>query len=97
MSGIDRKDLKGVFAPIPTPLGEDGEVSLSAVRSNMERWVRSGLAGVVVFGSNGEAPYLSWDEKVRLIEAVIQANAGRRLVIAGTGQETTRDTIRLTQ
>ena len=37
MSSIDRKDLRGVFAPIPTPLGEDGEVSLSAVRGNMER------------------------------------------------------------
>ena len=48
MSGIDRKDLKGVFAPIPTPLGEDGEVSLSAVRGNMERWASSGLAGVGV-------------------------------------------------
>lgn len=97
MSGIDKKDLKGVFAPIPTPLGEDGEVLLSAVRGNMERWASSGLAGVVVFGSNGEAPYLSWDEKVRLMEAVIQANSGRKLVIAGTGQETTRGTIRLTQ
>ncbi len=73
--------LRGIFAPIPTPF-VDEEVAYDKLAGNLEKWGRTGLAGVVVMGSNGEAPYLEEDEKVELWafnqEAFPQGQDGHR-------------------
>src|SRR5579862_5248942 len=51
-------NLAGVFAPIPTPFDESGEVSTSRLARALARWTQTPLAGFVVLGSNGEAPFL---------------------------------------
>lgn len=87
----------GVFAPVATPFGQDGELALDQFRSNMEWYATSALDGVVIMGSNGEYATLSHDEKLALIEAGVAAIDGRKPVIAGTGTESTRGTIELTK
>lgn len=88
---------RGVFAPVATTFAENGELDLDAFRSNMEFYARSPLDGVVFLGSNGEFALLDRSEKLRLIEAGLSANNGRKVVLAGTGVESTRGTIELTR
>ncbi|MDF1512855.1 MAG: dihydrodipicolinate synthase family protein [Anaerolineae bacterium] len=88
--------LNGVFPPIPTPFDTRGEVHSRALMDNVERWNRHALAGYVALGSNGEAAYLSWDEKLGILETVRNHTPADKLVIAGTGLESTRETIAFT-
>lgn len=92
-----RKYPQGVFAPVATTFGPDGELDLEGFGANMERYATSALDGVVVLGSNGESALLDATEKLRLIEAAVKTVDGRRLVLAGTGAESTRETIALTR
>ncbi len=88
---------KGIFAPVATIFGPDGELDLEAYRENAEFYATSPIDGIVILGSNGEYPLLDIDERLRLIEAGVDAIAGRKMVMAGTGMESTRATIALTK
>jgi 4-hydroxy-2-oxoglutarate aldolase len=89
--------LRGVFPPIPTPFDALGDVDTGALVENLERWNQYGLAGYVVLGSNGEAVYLTDEEKERVWEVARLAIPPHKLMIAGTGCESTRQTISLTR
>jgi 4-hydroxy-2-oxoglutarate aldolase len=89
--------LRGVFAPIATPFTDSGDVALESLAVNLDRLGTSDLAGLVVLGSNGEACYLSAEEKIDLVSFVVAKNTWGKAIIAGTGVETTRDTVTLTQ
>ena len=89
--------VRGVLPPIPTPFDTGGQVAYGALRENLQRWNAYNLAGYVVLGSNGEAAYLERAEKVRLLEAAREAIPAGKLLIAGTGCESTAATIELTR
>lgn len=84
--------LDAVFPPMSTPFA-DGEVDTRAIGANVARWMRTGLGGVVALGTNGEAPLLDEDESDRVIGAARDAVPVDRILIAGTGRESTRATI----
>ncbi|HEX6976055.1 MAG TPA: dihydrodipicolinate synthase family protein [Vicinamibacterales bacterium] len=86
-----------VFPPMPTPFTSAGEVDTRAVAHNIDRWLHAGLGGIVALGSNGEAPLLDEAESDRVIEAARDAVPRGRLLIAGTGRESTRATIDATR
>ncbi len=86
-------DLSGIFPPIATPFDDDGEVDPKAVAFNVSKWTTSGVRGLVALGSNGEAPLLDEQESDRVISAVREALPRDRILIAGTGRESTRATI----
>jgi 4-hydroxy-2-oxoglutarate aldolase len=91
-------DLRGVFAPATTPFDPvTGDADVVAMRANLRRWLRAPLAGVVLFGSTGEGPLLDEDEKARLTAACRPVVDAGRLLLAGTGAESTRATIRATR
>jgi 4-hydroxy-2-oxoglutarate aldolase len=92
MSSID---LNGIFPPVTTPFMDD-KVAYDQLASNVEKYGRTGLKGIVVLGSNGEYVSLSEEEKRKVVETVVQATPDHMSVIAGTGCESTRETIRLT-
>ena len=85
--------FSGVFAPIPTPFADDGELDLGAWRDNVDRWMGTGLHGLVVLGSNGEAPLVDDDEADRLIAVARERVPVERVLIAGTGRQSTRSAI----
>jgi 4-hydroxy-2-oxoglutarate aldolase len=89
--------LRGSFPPIPTPFDARGEVDYGALIANLERWNGYGLAGYVIAGSNGEAAFLTEAEKRCVWETVRQAIPAGKLLIAGTGCESTRQTVALTR
>jgi len=88
-----RVDLTGVYPPIATPFDGQGEVDPRAIRSNVGRWLESGVRGIVALGSNGEAPLLDEGESDAVIAAAREAVPSDRLLLAGTGRESTRATI----
>jgi 4-hydroxy-2-oxoglutarate aldolase len=85
-------DLEGVFPPMATPFVHGG-VDAAGVRSNVEKWIRAGVRGVVALGSNGEAPLLTEDESDSVIAAARDAVPSSHVLIAGTGRESTSATI----
>lgn len=87
-------DLSGVFSPIPTPFTTDDTVDAAALRTALGKWVQTPLAGFVVLGSNGEAAFLDDEEAARAIGAAREAVPRGRTLIAGTGRESTTQTVR---
>ncbi|HEY8449187.1 MAG TPA: 4-hydroxy-tetrahydrodipicolinate synthase [Bacillota bacterium] len=87
--------LRGVYAPITTPFTDDGQLSTDNLERNIKMWLLSPLDGFVVLGSTGEFPLLTFDEKLQVIEAAVNA-AEERPVIAGTGCNSTAETVALT-
>jgi 4-hydroxy-2-oxoglutarate aldolase len=88
--------VRGVFPPVVTPFRPDGALDLVAFESNLERYADHDLQGVLVLGSNGEAGSLDEGEKLALV-GVARARTEGRLLLVGTGQESTRATVAFTR
>ncbi|MCE5283918.1 MAG: dihydrodipicolinate synthase family protein [Deltaproteobacteria bacterium] len=86
--------LHGVYAPIATPF-TGGKIAYDKLEQNLKFWLGSDLEGIVVMGSNGEFVLLSSEEKEELTRFVCARAKGKKPVIAGTGAESTAETIRL--
>ena len=87
--------LQGIIPPMITPFAQNGEVDYDAFEFNMKKWAASELEGFLVLGSNSETAYLNEEEKLRLVK-IAADNANGKLLMCGTGMETARDTIELT-
>ena len=88
--------FEGIFTALVTPF-RNGQVDEPALRALVERQVDAGIDGVVPCGSTGESATLSHDEHQRVVEIVVEAAGGRIAVVAGTGSNSTREAIQLTQ
>lgn len=88
--------LQGIFPPITTPFDHAGNIYAAKLQHNIEKWNLTSLAGYVVTGSTGESVLLSAQEKVELWEIVARYTASDKLLIAGTGVESVRETVCLT-
>jgi 4-hydroxy-2-oxoglutarate aldolase len=90
-------DLSGIYPALTTPFAADGRVSLGDLQHNIRLYNRTELAGYVVLGSTGESVLLSSTEGESILETVRKtAGPGKRL-IAGTGAESTAETIAKTK
>jgi 4-hydroxy-2-oxoglutarate aldolase len=88
--------LQGIFPPITTPFQYDGALYKAKVFHNVEKWNKTTLAGYVVCGSTGESVMLTPDEKFQMFEWVAEAAAPEKLLLCGTGVESVRETVWLT-
>ena len=86
--------LTGVFAPVPTPFGDDDRLDLARLRSALGWWVASPLTGIVVLGSNGEAVFMDDDECDRVVGEARPLVPRNRPFVVGTGRESTRAAVR---
>lgn len=80
-----------------TPFAADGALDLCAFESNLESYASEDLAGYLVLGSNGEAAALDEAEKLALVEAARARCPADRLLLVGSGLESTRATIAFTR
>jgi 4-hydroxy-2-oxoglutarate aldolase len=87
--------LQGIFPPIATPFDANGELYKAKLRHNVEKWNLTGIAGYVVCGSTGESVMLTPEEKFQLWEWVAECAAAEKILIAGTGMESVRETVAL--
>ena len=88
-------DLSGVFIPCTTPFDPvTGNVDLVGLRANFRSWLTHPIRGILVGGSTGEALLLDEDERLACLGGARDVIPEDRLLIAGTGAESTRATIR---
>ncbi len=87
--------LSGLMPPITTPF-EDGKLASDKLKKNFQKWNKTGLSGYLVLGSNGEAVYLNEREKIRVVEISRESIPASKIMLVGTGMESTRETIRFT-
>jgi 4-hydroxy-2-oxoglutarate aldolase len=92
---VDMK-LHGIFPPIATPFDHKGDLYRVKVQHNIEKWNRIPLAGYAVCGSTGESVHLTPEEKVQMWEWVAEYADSSKILIAGTGVESVRETVCLT-
>lgn len=90
-------DLSGVFPALTTPFAADGSVSLGDLKHNLHRYNGTDLAGYVVLGSTGESVLLSREETDGVLATAKEAAAPEKKLIAGTGAESTAETIEKTK
>jgi 4-hydroxy-2-oxoglutarate aldolase len=88
--------LHGIFPPIATPFNHNGDLYKAKVQHNVGKWNMTSLAGYVVCGSTGESVMLTPEEKISMWEWVAESAAPGKLLIAGTGVESVRETVALT-
>lgn len=89
--------LNGIIPPLTTPFDDQGNVDLSGLAANLDRYNETGLVGYVALGSNGEAVHLSTRERLQVVEAVKRASVSGRTVIAGVNELSTRAAIEFTR
>ncbi len=94
MEKSKKLELKGIMPPIATPFIND-EIAFDKLAKNISKWNRTNLSGYVVFGSNGESAFLTREEKLKLIEAVKESKSSDKKLIAGTGSDSIKETISL--
>ncbi|XP_029016305.1 4-hydroxy-2-oxoglutarate aldolase, mitochondrial [Betta splendens] len=92
-----RLDLSGIYPPIATPFTAGEEVDHRKLEENLHKYAQMPFKGLVVQGSNGEYPYLTEEEQVEVVRAVRRALPPGKLLMAGSGCESTRATVQLTE
>ncbi len=90
------QSFAGLSVAITTPF-RNGELDLDALRKQIEFQIEAGTPCIVPVGTTGESPTLSHDEHERVIAASVEIAAGRLKVMPGTGSNSTREALRLTQ
>ncbi len=89
-------DLSGVLVPTTTPFDPvTGELDLVGFRANLRSLLDHPVRGILVGGSTGEAVLLDEEERGRLLEGARDVIPHDRILLAGTGAESTRSTIHL--
>ncbi len=91
---MSRKSYVGAHTALVTPFLPDGSMDWAGFEKNVSFQIGQGIAGLLPVGTTGESPTLTWDEHNRLIDTTIKVNARRRLVMAGTGSNSTDEALR---
>ena len=81
--------LSGIIPPVPTPFTKTGDLDLDALQK-LIRALEPSVDGFVILGSNGEAIYLSEEERRRVLESAREVIPKNKVMLAGTGGEATR-------
>ncbi len=90
------KSFGEVLTAMVTPFDDNLKVDITQARRMAKYLVENGSDGVVVLGTTGEAPTLSFVEKVQLLEAVVDEVGDKAIIIAGTGSYSTLESIEMT-
>ncbi|XP_062605653.1 4-hydroxy-2-oxoglutarate aldolase, mitochondrial-like [Saccostrea cucullata] len=94
--GTRRVDVSGIYPPIATPFNKDESVAYDKLTENMQKWNKIPFGGYVVQGSNGEYVYQTPEERIKVVEYVAKTATSDKVIMAGSGCESTRDTIEMT-
>lgn len=86
----------GTYTAIVTPF-RNGQLDEVALEKLVKSQIKGGVDGIVPVGTTGESPTLDYDEHIRVIELAVKFAAGKITVIAGTGANSTKEAIELTQ
>jgi 4-hydroxy-2-oxoglutarate aldolase len=91
-----KEQLAGVFTPMVTPLKND-EILYEGIAENVKKMNQTGLLGYFVLGTNGEFKSLSVEERLKVLQTVVDNAAPGKVVMAGTAAGSTKETIDITK
>ncbi|MCZ8521407.1 MULTISPECIES: 4-hydroxy-tetrahydrodipicolinate synthase [Paenibacillus] len=97
---LNERDLKGIYVPVVTPFLPNAELDTDSYRTYLGKLLEEDIQGVVINGTTGEAPTVSWEEVADLFHATRACMSGRQShipVVIGTGTNDTRSTVRRTE
>src|SRR6056297_208948 len=89
--------LNGIYPPLPTSFDSKETLDTDKMRDNIRKLSQFDLAGFLVLGSNGELVNLSDNEKEQVFKETRKAIPGEKIMLTGTGCQSTKQTIELTQ
>jgi dihydrodipicolinate synthase/N-acetylneuraminate lyase len=92
-SNVAGTDFHGVFPYLVSPVDSSGEIKADVLGRLCDDLINAGVHGLTPLGSTGEFAYLSWPQRRRIVEIVIQAAWGRVPVVAGVASTTTADAV----
>ncbi|XP_023276484.1 4-hydroxy-2-oxoglutarate aldolase, mitochondrial [Seriola lalandi dorsalis] len=92
-----RLDLSGIYPPIATPFTAKEDVDYRRLEENLQKYNKIPFKGLVVQGSNGEYPYLTEEERVEVVRTVRRSLPADKVLMAGSGCESTGATVQLTE
>ena len=90
MGTIPQRGSVPIVAPTPTPFNENDEPDYDLMASNVHKWCSTSLSGFVLGSYGGEEFHLSDEEKLKLVQIVVDAHDGNKFVIAGIDTPSTR-------
>ncbi|XP_076436529.1 4-hydroxy-2-oxoglutarate aldolase, mitochondrial-like [Babylonia areolata] len=90
-------DISGIYPPVTTPFRADETIAYDKLQSNIDKWNKIPFRGYVVQGSNGEYAFLTSEERVEMVKRVKEMVPAGKLLIAGSGCESTSATIAMTE
>jgi len=96
MSAINRSKFAGIYPPITTPFNQDESISWAHLKTNLEQFNKTSLKGYLVQGSNGEYCYMTSSERIEMIKKVREFASADKIVLAGSGCESTKHTVEMT-
>ena len=89
--------LEGIYVPLTTPFHADGRIYPHKLESNVERYSRAPLAGMVVLGHSAEADGLTDDEQKTILTTAIQTAAHEKVMLAAIGRESVYATLQMAE
>ena len=89
--------FSGCYTALVTPMTSDRQVDYEGLRRLVEFQIREGVSGILAVGTTGESPTLDWNEHNKVIEKVYEHSGSKGLTIAGTGSNSTQETMEGTE
>ena len=94
---MNDQPLRGLFAAVLTPIRDDGSLDTALLSSHAASLLSRGCHGVSLFGTTGEGPAFTVDERMEGLEAVLRGGVARETLLPATGCAALPDTLRLTR
>ncbi|MBP1995367.1 4-hydroxy-tetrahydrodipicolinate synthase [Paenibacillus eucommiae] len=95
---LNEEDLKGIFVPVVTPFLPNGGLDLASYQNYLGKLLEHNIQGLVINGTTGESPTVSWEEVASLVKATKKSMPGSSIpVIIGTGTNDTASTVKRTE
>jgi 4-hydroxy-tetrahydrodipicolinate synthase len=85
--------LSGLYTAMITPFTHKREINWDGIRENIRFQLKSGVQGLVILGTTGEAPTLRAEEKEKIIQVTVEEAKGKAAILVGTGSYSTEQTI----
>lgn len=97
---LNEQNLRGIFVPVVTPFQENEQLDLNSYRNYVSKLFKHDIKGLVINGTTGESPTVSWEEVTELVKAtkeVMIENGTRLPIIIGTGTNNTAFSVQQTE
>ncbi|MEI7510544.1 MAG: 4-hydroxy-tetrahydrodipicolinate synthase [Candidatus Peregrinibacteria bacterium] len=94
---MSSSDFHGTFTALITPFLADESVDFASLEKMIEDQIAAGITGLVMVGTTGESPTLTWDEHQTVVKFAVDTAKGRTKIIAGTGSNATHEAVEHSQ